>query len=164
MARFRLCSFQQLNTMNLAKELPTQHTSPNTFQIEIPTGLIGLSHLRRFDLTPATDAWPFVTLHALGDDELNFLAMEPHSVIPNYHLELNDDDAEALGLADSRDALIYNIVTVHPTPKNYVTANLIAPLVVNRRTLVGKQVILANSDRFTAKHPLIDEREIAAVA
>ena len=150
--------------MQFVTELPSTHTAPDTFRIDVPHGLIGLSHLRNFDVTPAKDAWPFVTLHALGEDELNFLAMEPQNIIPDYNLELNDYDAEILGLTDSRDALIYNIVTVHPTAKNYVTANLVAPLVINRRTLVAKQVILTNSEFFSPKHALIDEREIAAVA
>lgn len=150
--------------MQFVTELPSTHTGPDTLRIEVPHGLIGLSHLRAFDVAPAKDAWPFVTLHAIGDDELNFLAMEPQTIIPNYNLELTDYDAEVLGLTEAKDAIIYNIVTVHPTAKNYVTANLIAPLVINRRTLVGKQVILSNSECFSAKHPLIDEREIAAVA
>ena len=150
--------------MQFVTELPSTHTGPDTLRIDVPHGLIGLSKLRNFDVTPAKDAWPFVTLHALGDDELNFLAMEPHSVIPDYNLELTDYDAEILGLTDAKDALIYNIVTVHPTSKNYVTANLVAPLVVNRKTLTGKQVILMNSERFSAKHALIDERDIPAVA
>ena len=150
--------------MQFVTELPSTHSGPDTLRIEVPHGLIGLSRLRNFDVTPAKDAWPFVTLHALGDDELNFLAMEPHSVIPDYNLELTDYDAEILGLTDAKDALIYNIVTVHPTAKNYVTANLVAPLVVNRRTLTGKQVILMNSEHFSAKHALIDERDIPAVA
>ncbi len=150
--------------MHFVTELPSTHIDPATLRIEVPHGLIGLSNLRSFDVTPAKDAWPFVTLHALGDEELNFLAMDPRSVVPNYNLELCDYDAEILGLTDPKDALIYNIVTVHPTAKNYVTANLVAPLVVNQRTLVGKQVILTNSELFSAKHPLIDERETAAVA
>ncbi len=150
--------------MQFANELPTTQSGAGTLQIEVPCGLIGLSHLRRFDVTPAKDAWPFVTLHALGDDELNFLAMEPQSVVPDYNLELNDYDAEILGLENPQDALIYNIVTVHPTAKNYVTANLVAPLVVNRHTLTGKQVILSNSELYSAKHPLIDERDIPAAA
>lgn len=150
--------------MQFVTELPSTHTTPDTLRIEVPHGLIGLCKLRSFDVTPAKDAWPFVTMHAIGDDELNFLAMEPQSMIPNYNLELSDYDAEVLGLTDPKDALIYNIVTVHPTAKNYVTANLVAPLVINRRTLVGKQVILTNSELFSAKHPLIDEREMSAVA
>ena len=153
-----------MKPMQFVTELPPTQTGPNTLQIELPSGLIGLSHLRRFDVTPAKDAWPFVTLHALGEDDLNFLAMEPQSIVANYHLELNDYDAEVLGLTDAQDALIYNIVTVHPTAQNYVTANLVAPLVVNRRTLVGKQVILSNSELFSAMHPLIDERSLPAAA
>jgi flagellar assembly factor FliW len=88
--------------------------------------------------------------------------VSPQNLLPDYQLELGDDDTEALDLATPEDALIYNIVTVHNSPRQYVTANLIGPIVVNRRTRLGRQVILANSDDFSAKHPLIDERATAA--
>jgi flagellar assembly factor FliW len=150
--------------MQLTTEsLPTQ-PGLDSLEIDLPTGLIGLPTLRRFAVTSLPDSWPFVSLRSIGEEELNFLAVAPQNLLPGYQLELGDDDAEALDLDSADDALIYNIVTVHSSERQYVTANLIGPIVVNRRTRVGKQVILANSDNFSAKHALIDEREIAACA
>ena len=150
--------------MQLTTEsLPTQ-PGLDSLEIALPSGLIGLPTLRRFEITALPDSWPFVSLRSIGGEELNFLAVAPQNLLPDYQLELGDDDAEALELDSADDALIYNIVTVHSSERQYVTANLIGPIVVNRRTRIGKQVILANSDEFSAKHALIDEREIAACA
>ena len=151
-------------TMQLTTEsLPTQ-PGLDRLEIDLPSGLIGLPTLRRFEVTALTDSWPFLNLRSLGEEELHFLAVAPQNLIPDYELEIHDADAEALELDSAEDAIIYNIVTVHPGARQYVTANLIGPIVVNRRTRIGKQLILANSDQFSAKHALIDEREIAACA
>ena len=150
--------------MRLATAAPFTHSSTETMQIEVPFGLIGLTHLRQFELTLVEGGWPFVQMKSLGDDEIHFLAIDPRGVIGGYELELTDDDAEALGLEDEDDALVYNIATVHSSQPQYVTVNLIGPLVVNRRTLIGKQVIIANSDQHSTMHPLIDERRAANAA
>jgi flagellar assembly factor FliW len=150
--------------MQLTREsLPTQ-PGLDTLEIELPAGLIGLPHLRRFEIAALPESWPFVSLRSLGAEEIHFLAVSPQNLLPDYQLELGDDDTEALDLAGADDALIYNIVTVHNSERQYVTANLIGPIVINRRTRLGRQVILANSDEFSAKHPLIDERQTAACA
>jgi flagellar assembly factor FliW len=154
----------QGETMKLATEAPLTQPALETIQIEVPFGLIGLTNLRRFELTLVEDCWPFVQMKSVGDEELHFLAIDPRGVISGYDLELNDDDAEALGLEDEDDALVYNIATVHSAKPQYVTANLIGPVVVNRRTLIGKQVIIANSDRHSTVHALIDERQAVNAA
>lgn len=146
------------SSMKIATEYPLTHTALESQQIEIPFGLIGLAHLRSFEVTNVESGWPFVNLRSLGDEELNFLAIEPYDVIPGYEIELSDEEAETLGLHDAEDALIYNIVTVHASRPQHVTVNLIGPVVVNRRTLIGKQVIIANGDKYSTTHALIDER------
>ncbi len=145
------------------ESLPTQ-PGLDALEIELPAGLIGMPQLRRFQVTALPESWPFVSLRSLGEEEIHFLAVSPQNLLPDYELALGDDDTEALGLTATDDALIYNIVTVHNSERQYVTANLIGPIVVNRRTRLGRQVILANSEDFSAKHALIDERETAGRA
>lgn len=151
-------------TMQLTTESLSTKPGVDALEIELPSGLIGMPQLRRFEVTALPDSWPFVSLRALSGDEVQFLAVAPQNLLPHYELELTDEDAEALELTSADDALIYNIVTIHSGPRQYVTANLIGPIIVNRHTCVGRQVILANSDAFSAKHALIDERETAACA
>jgi|LakMenEpi03Aug12_release.lakeMendotaPanAssembly.Ray.scaffolds.fasta_scaffold334698_3 flagellar assembly factor FliW len=145
-------------TMKLTTAAPFTQSSIERMQIEVPFGLIGLANLRRFELTFVEGGWPFVQMKSMGEEELTFIAIDPRGVIPGYELELTDEDAEMLGLENADDALVYNIATVYSAQPQYVTANLIGPLVVNRRTLIGKQVIIANSDKYSTVYPLIDER------
>ena len=148
--------------MKLITTAPGTQSSIERMQIEVPFGLIGLANLRRFELTFVEGGWPFLQMKSVSDEELSFIAIDPRGVIPGYELELSDEDAEALGLDNADDALVYNIATVYSSQPQYVTANLIGPVVVNRRTLIGKQVIIANSDKYSTMYPLIDERPAQA--
>lgn len=150
--------------MKLATAAPVAQSPIETMQIEVPFGLIGLTHLRRFELTFVEGGLPFVGMKSIGDEELHFLAIDPRGVINGYELEIADGDVEALGLEDEDDALVYNIATMRSGQPQFVTVNLIGPVVVNRRTLIGKQVIIANSDEYSAMHALIDERQNANAA
>ena len=81
--------------------------------------------------------------------------IEPGGVIPGYELELFDEDAAQLGIAGPEDAFILNIVTVSRTQPPTATVNLASPVVVNRRTGLAKQVVLANHARYQVRHPLV---------
>ena len=79
-------------------------------------------------------------------------------MIPDYRVEIGEEDAEELGLSgDGSDAWVLNIATVKSWSPQRVTANLVAPLVVNRKTGVGKQVVLTNYQKYSVNHPLIDD-------
>jgi flagellar assembly factor FliW len=134
-------------------------------EIHLPFGLIGLPVLTRFELAPIPDSWPFQSMRSVTGEPINFVVLEPNGVIPHYRIELSDDDAETLNIRDAADALILNIVTIHSLrPRQHVTANLIGPVVVNRHTLLGKQVIIANSERYSAVYPLSGGCETADAA
>lgn len=141
--------------------LPTAVSEP--MQILLPFGLIGLSELREFELAPIAESWPFLNLQSRGDLEIEFLAVEAKNVISDYAVVLSDEDALALNLAASDDALVLNIVTVHSMRPQFVTVNLAGPIIVNRHSLLGKQIVLQPGEKFSTIHPLIDERADAGL-
>jgi len=136
--------------------LPTAATEP--MQIILPFGLIGLGELREFDLQPIDGSWPFLNLRSRGDLEIEFLAIEAQNAVSDYAVELGDDEARELDLTTPDEALIVNIVTIHSNRPQFVTVNLAGPIVVNRRTLLGRQIVLGGADKFSTVHPIIDER------
>ncbi len=127
-------------------------------QIHLPYGLIGLPEMRRFDVAPIPDSWPLLSMRSSESEEVRFAVVEPNTLIAGYDLEISDADAELLCLKSAEDALLYNIVTIHSLQPQHVTVNLVGPIVVNRHTLIGKQVIIANFEQYSAQHSLIDER------
>ena len=149
--------------MKLATETQT-NTSADQHLLQLPFGLIGLPKLTAFSLSPIENSWPFMSMNWLGEDKMNFVVIDPSGLIPDYEIELGDEDAEALQIRAAADAQVLNIVTVHSSRPHFVTVNLVGPIVVNRHTNTGKQIIVLNWNRYSSQHPLIDQRPRANAA
>ena len=128
-------------------------------RIKIPKGMIGLPDATEFELVASEESLPIMWLRSVGHDRLNFPVVEPGPFVPNYELDLNDADADFLGdlATPAQPPLVLTVLTVKSLAPQKATINLIGPIVVNRETLVGKQVILANSERYSVEYPVIDE-------
>jgi flagellar assembly factor FliW len=81
-----------------------------------------------------------------------FLVAPPARLVPDYRPDISDDDATFLEITDPSDAVVLNIVTLRNGDRP--TVNLKGPVVINRRTLVGKQVIPNNASKYSLHHPL----------
>jgi flagellar assembly factor FliW len=130
--------------------------------IHLPYGLIGLPEMQRFHLAPMPESWPLLSMRPSEGEEVRFAVVEPHTLIAGYDPEISDESAELLRIESAEDALIYNIVTIHSLQPQYVTVNLVGPIVVNRHTLIGQQLIIVNCQQYSAQHVLIDERQNGA--
>jgi flagellar assembly factor FliW len=137
---------------------PAQESTPNQGLLTLPMGLLGFEQHKRYALLASPEEAPFLWLQMAGDPNLSFLVVSPSAVVDSYQPDLCDEDVAFLGLEQAQDALIFSIVTVHPDGQ--ATVNLKGPIVVNRRTLVGKQVIPRNAANYSLQFPL--EREAVA--
>lgn len=107
-------------------------------------GIGGFEALRRYALITEPDS-PVEWLQSLDDPDVSFALLEPFLFRPDYVFELADRDAAALGMQEPADALVRCILTLHEEPDK-ITANLLAPLVLCRRTHLARQVILQDLD------------------
>jgi flagellar assembly factor FliW len=121
----------------------------------LPQGLIGFPAHTTFELFADPEQFPFRWLHLHGPETVQFVVIEPGGIIPDYELELFDEDAALLGIQGPEDALILNIVTIGRAHPVTALVNLVSPVVVNRRTGLAKQVVLANHARYNVRHPLV---------
>ena len=120
--------------------------------ITLPMGLLGFEKVKHYTLLGSAEEAPFLWLQMVEDPSLAFLVISPSVVVTCYEPDISDEDAKFLDLVDPKDALIFNIVTVHQNGE--ATVNLKGPIVVNRRTLVGKQVVPLNAARYALQHPV----------
>ena len=95
---------------------------------------------------------PFAWLHVEDNSALAFVVIDPFVVLPDYHPDIPKADVEFLQLAEAKDALLLAIVTINDGAQP--TVNLKGPIIINRHTHVGKQVIIANAMDYPVKHPL----------
>ena len=129
--------------------------------VHLPFGLIGLRHLNVFELEPPEESGPFQVLRALvaeGESPMEFVVIAPSNLLDGYKIALRDEDVESLQIVDPSSAMVLNIVAIHSHEPQHVTVNLVGPIVVNRHTLIGQQVIIENSSDFSVEHVIVDQR------
>jgi len=147
--------------MKVLPELyPTDLDISPANQLELPQGLIGFAQYKRAELLYLPDHLPFLWMKLYSEvDDLHFIVIEPGGIVPGYEPEIFDNDAEQLDLRDPAEAMILNIVTLRRQNPVEATANLIGPLVVNRRTRIGRQLVISNYSRYSANHPLVENSQ-----
>ena len=123
-------------------------------RISLPWGLLGFEDLRDWVLLDATQP-PFYWLQSLERTEVAFVLIDPLMFRPDYVTGADPAELAGLDLADPGDALVLVIVTV-PGEGARMTANLQGPLVVNRRSRTGRQVVSGDL-RWGVRHVIADE-------
>jgi flagellar assembly factor FliW len=107
---------------------------------EFGDGMIGLSDLRRFALVPIPGADPFRLLASVESPEFGVVVTNPSLFVPEYRLELDDQDVVPLGLADPAEAEVL-VTVVLPRADEPIRLNLRGPILLCPRTRRGVQRI-----------------------
>ena len=129
--------------------------------VRLPMGLLGFEHLKNYQLVVNPGEEPFCWLQVKDEATLAFVVINPFLVAPDYQPDLPQTDVDFLGIEDPSDALLFNIVTLHKGGR--ATVNLKGPIVINRHTLTGKQVVVANATEYAVDHPVrVTETEVNA--
>ena len=138
-----------MNTLEMEAE--NSYALASETVVHLPSGLLGFESIKRFLLTRAEDG-PFHWLQAENDPTLSFLVISPFEVMPEYAPDIPNEDVRSLGIECPDDVLLFNIVTLRPTGVS--TVNLKGPIVINRFSRVGRQVIIGNSTAYSVHYPL----------
>jgi flagellar assembly factor FliW len=120
--------------------------------LQMPLGILGFEQFKNYALLANPAEKPFAWLKAVDEKPLSFVVIDPFVVLPDYKPEIPEADVNFLGIKQPGDALLLGIVTIHGT--NLVTMNLKGPVVINRHSHIGKQVIIANAADYSVNHPL----------
>ncbi len=118
--------------------------------LDFAAGIPGFPASRQFRLESlAAELEPFCAMRSVNDSGISFVLVPPGVLFPDYTIEIDEQHVESLGLESADDAVVLAIVTLGQPP----TANLLGPLVVNRRTLAAAQVVQYQSS-YRAAEPL----------
>jgi flagellar assembly factor FliW len=141
------------NTMNTLELIEPEKCAPTGENIiHLPFGLLGFERAKTFGLVARPHEEPFLWLQMLDESRNAFLVVSPFLVMPTYQPEISHQDVDYLELTAPTDVMIINIVTLRRNAQ--ATINLKGPVVINRHTMIGKQVIPNNAAQFSVKHPL----------
>lgn len=117
--------------------------------IKIPRGMLGFERFTRFCIIEHRVDSPLKWLQSIDQGDLAFIVTDPSQFFQDYEVEVSDPDVEFLEIQSPNEAVVMSLVTINKD--NEVTTNLLGPIVVNARTLVGLQVVLQN-DNYGTKH------------
>ncbi len=144
--------------------IPIEFEAPASNEIILPQGIIGFSKYTRAELLCMPDHLPFLWMRLHGPDTVHFIVMEPGGLIAGYEPEIFDEDAAQLGIEDPSHAMILNIVTLRQQMPVDASVNLVGPLIINRRTRIGRQLVISNYSRYSAHHHLVDQSAASEMA
>jgi flagellar assembly factor FliW len=139
-----------MNTLELI-EPGTRAVNEQTIVL-LPYGLLGFERFKNYALINRPQEDPFSWLQMLDGQRHAFLVLSPFLALPDYQPDIAEEDVKFLGLSTPEDAQLVNIVTLRGNSR--ATINLKGPIVFNRHTNLGKQIIPNNAARYCVNHPL----------
>lgn len=124
--------------------------------ITFEDGLVGLSQYRRFVLIRHDSEGPFWWLQSVEEPSFAMLLIDPWYFCADYEVVLSDADAEKLQMREETPKAVLTTVSIPPGNPHAMTANLLAPLVINTEMRIGRQVIL-DDERYHTRHQILQE-------
>lgn len=133
----------------LLGEVEIQESDIMTFE----QGLLGLTHLKQYTILPIEKDLPFLLMQSLEDVDVSFVLAYPFAFKADYTYEISEEDREQLNIQAEQDVVTYAIVTLNDSWAQS-TMNLLAPIVLNVKEKLGKQIVLSNSEGYSLRHSL----------
>ena len=116
--------------------------------IHIKEGMLGFAGCKRYILIENEEIVPFKWLQSIDEQYVSFPVIDPHIVLRNYTSAVTLEDLHNLEIEQEGDVIMLVVAVIPENPQN-ATVNLRAPLLINHRRMIGKQVILTNSSYHT---------------
>jgi flagellar assembly factor FliW len=123
----------------------------------MPEGMPGFLNMKRFVIIEREEIWPFSCYQCLDDPLLSFYIMSPTLFYADYSIDMTQGIREAGWEGDRpEDITLYVIVNTSAGVPEKITANLMAPLLVNTRRLEAEQLVIQNST-YSHQHPIFSQ-------
>jgi flagellar assembly factor FliW len=131
---------------------------PETDVLEMSAPIPGFPAARKYCVIPTRtdEPTPFLWLQSVDEPKVAFIAVNPFDFFPDYDIELPRPDQEELDIREAEDVSLLALVSIPPGRPQDITANLVAPVVINTRASRARQVILYDSE-YGTRHRLLPD-------
>jgi flagellar assembly factor FliW len=120
--------------------------------LHFEAGLPGFEFLRRFLVLSLAGQEHFVWLQSLDDPSVALPMTNPYDIFPDYEPKFPMSALESLGISRADDFVVMCVCIVTKDAAE-MSCNLLAPVVINLRGRVGRQVTLEGSS-YAVKEPI----------
>jgi flagellar assembly factor FliW len=119
--------------------------------INVPKGLLGFPHHTRFALIQTGQENYFFWLQSMDEPGLAFVVTDPGIFFKDYDVPVREETATDLQITDPQAVQLFVICN---KVDNWLTGNLLGPIVVNAANRLAEQVVLTEK-RWTTRQPLL---------
>ncbi|NQS76331.1 MAG: flagellar assembly protein FliW [Peptococcaceae bacterium] len=114
-------------------------------KISFPWGLPGLEDYQEFTFNLLGKDSAFCFLQAVRQPEVGLLVVNPYVYFSDYRIQLSREVAGRLKIEHQKQVAV--LCTVNTSRgADEATVNLLAPIIINTKQLLGKQVVLTDSN------------------
>ncbi|MEK4093727.1 flagellar assembly protein FliW [Viridibacillus sp. FSL H8-0110] len=121
--------------------------------IKFEEGIPGFEGAKKFIILPLKKESPFAILQSIEQVEVGFVVAFPFLFKKNYAFDLPKSDKVSLKAEVESDIVTYSIVTLKD-PFDSSTLNLLAPVLINIKEKIGKQIVLQENGEYALRHPI----------
>ncbi len=114
-------------------------------KIVFHSGLPGFEDLREFIILKILDTKPIYWLQSIENKYISLPVIIPFEIFEDYCIEIDENEAENLKIESQNDLLIMNVVVI-PDDITKMTVNMVAPIIINAKAGIGKQMIIDARD------------------
>ncbi|MFQ5596597.1 MAG: flagellar assembly protein FliW [Nitrospiria bacterium] len=119
-----------------------------------PDGILGFPSLKKYLLIEYEKGHPLLWLQSVENNDLGFVVIDPLIVKPAYRPEIASPDLLYLKAKGLKDLVFLSIVNLPKDDPIKLSANLMAPLVINYQLRRGRQIVL-NESGYPIREPII---------
>lgn len=143
---------------NAVVDMILRHRRPVVFR----NGLGGFESIKDFVLVAKDHEAPLFWLESKDHEDLAFILLDPFLLNPNYHPQIDPKDLKDIESDGTKDIIILCIANIKNKIVKNLTLNLAAPLIINLRAGLGKQVLLQNNSEYSVEDNILsDDRRYA---
>lgn len=124
--------------------------------VHFQEGIPAFEGENEFVLLPYDENSPYFFMQSLKTPELAFIITVPFLFFPDYTIEIDDDTVKKLEIKNQENVEIYTLITIPNGSVRYMTANLLAPIVLNTDNMQAKQIVMDKSN-YRTKHRLFPD-------
>ena len=119
--------------------------------LTFPRGLLGFPDYTRYALIQTGEENYFFWLQCVDEPGLAFVVTDPTIFFKDYDVPVRGETAEEIGLTDPSFLQVFAICN---KVGEWLTGNLLGPIVVNAQNRIAEQVVLTEK-KWTTRQPLM---------
>lgn len=124
--------------------------------VHFKDGIPAFEDEHEFVILPYDEESPYYYMQSLKTAELAFVLTVPFLFFPDYAIEIDDDTVKDLQIKNQEKVELYSLLTIPNGSVRYMTANLLAPIVINGENMQAKQIVMDKSN-YKTKHRLFPD-------